>query len=89
MERPMKRTVSVILLFIMVSSLIFVSVSNLGRSLQNGGVTGVYPGIISSDQTWTKENSPYNVTGDFTVAKGATLTIEPAVIVELNGYTLR
>jgi hypothetical protein len=46
-------------------------------------------GIISSDITWTKADSPYNLTGSITVASGVTLTIEPGTVVDLNGYHLQ
>jgi hypothetical protein len=46
-------------------------------------------GLISSDVTWTQANSPYNLTSSITVASGATLTIEPATIVDLNGHYLQ
>jgi hypothetical protein len=45
-------------------------------------------GIIYSDTTWTKANSPYNMTGPTAIAKGATLTIEPGAVVNFNTYTL-
>jgi len=38
-------------------------------------------GVISSDTTWTKENSPYCLVDDLTVAYGVTLTIVPDVTV--------
>jgi hypothetical protein len=43
-------------------------------------------GIISSDTTWTKANSPYSLTGPVGVREGVTLTIEPGTTVNLNGY---
>lgn len=43
-------------------------------------------GIITSDTTWTKVNSPYNLTGNLAIDKGVILTIEPGVIVNLNKY---
>jgi hypothetical protein len=41
-------------------------------------------GLISSDVTWTKSNSPYIVTGNTLVNEGITLTIEPGVVVKFG-----
>jgi len=41
-------------------------------------------GIIRSDTTWTKANSPYSITGPVAIANGATLTIAPGVQVFFN-----
>ncbi len=49
------------------------------------GSTSVY-GIVSSDTTWTKADSPYNLIGPVGVASGATLTIEPGVVVNIGSY---
>lgn len=46
-------------------------------------------GIINSDTTWTKANSPYTFTGNILVSKGVILTIEPGVTVNFNGYYIR
>ncbi len=43
-------------------------------------------GIINSDTTWTKANSPYTLTGPVGVTEGVTLTIETGVTVNLNSY---
>lgn len=43
-------------------------------------------GTLASDVTWTKANSPYNLTGTVRVASGVTLTIEPGVTVNLGNY---
>lgn len=46
-------------------------------------------GIMSSDTTWTKSNSPYNLTGNILVDSGVTLTIEADTIVNFNDYYIR
>jgi hypothetical protein len=43
-------------------------------------------GIISSDITWTKENSPYTLTGNVLIDRGITLTIQPGAIIDLGGH---
>ncbi len=45
-------------------------------------------GIINSNTTWTKANSPYSLTGPTRVANGANLVIEAGVIVNFNSYSL-
>lgn len=44
--------------------------------------TTIPPGLISG--TWTKSSSPYKVTGDVTVPKDSTLTIEPGTVIEFQ-----
>ncbi|MGB9960451.1 MAG: hypothetical protein ACPLKQ_08070 [Candidatus Bathyarchaeales archaeon] len=46
-------------------------------------------GIINSDTTWTKSNSPYNLTGNILVDSGVTLTIEAGAVVNFNCYYMR
>jgi hypothetical protein len=46
-------------------------------------------GVISSDATWTKANSPYALTGSVAVNKEVTLTIEPGATVNLNNYYIQ
>ena len=41
--------------------------------------------LTGSDLTWTKEKSPYYVTGNILVEEGQTLTIEPGVNVQFAG----
>lgn len=43
-------------------------------------------GIIGSDTTWMKANSPYSLTGPVAVGSGVTLTIEAGATVNLNSY---
>jgi parallel beta-helix repeat protein len=42
-------------------------------------------GTLTGNITWTLANSPYVVVGNTTLAKGATLTIEPGVEVRVRG----
>ncbi len=41
-------------------------------------------GEISTDTVWTRNMSPYIVTGDITVAEDVTLTIEPGTVIEFK-----
>lgn len=43
-------------------------------------------GLITTNTTWTKSNSPYIVTGNIDVDTNATLTIEPGVVVKFDGF---
>jgi len=46
-------------------------------------------GILNSDTTWTKANSPYNLTGNVLVENGVTVTVEADAVVNLNGRYIR
>lgn len=46
-------------------------------------------GLITTDSTWTKANSPYILTGPVAVNQGVTLTIEPGVEVNLGEFYLQ
>jgi hypothetical protein len=46
-------------------------------------------GILTSDTTWTKANSPYTFSGNVLVSNGTILTIEAGVIVNLNSYFIQ
>ena len=56
-------------------------VSNTTQSYTN------VSGTIYQDTTWTLDNSPYMMTGSVTIAQGATLTIEPGVVVKGGNYS--
>jgi len=47
-----------------------------GTIIEGGNVSG----------TWKIEDSPYTITGDIRVPRGATLTIEPGVVVNFAGH---
>jgi hypothetical protein len=55
----------------------------LGLSSSASASTPV-SGTIATNTTWTLSGSPYVLTGDVLVKAGATLTIEPGVVVKLN-----
>ncbi|MEJ2703829.1 MAG: C10 family peptidase [Sedimentisphaerales bacterium] len=50
------------------------------------GIIGAFvpPGEVGG--MWTKQNSPYVVTGDVEVQRGRSLVIEPGVVVEFTGH---
>ena len=71
-----------VLITMLVSGLILVFATNFGIVQASIEVSG----IIASDTTWTKANSPYKLTGPVLVSNGVTLTIEAGVEVNLNGH---
>jgi hypothetical protein len=46
-------------------------------------------GIIDSNTTWRKADSPFTLTGPILVDKGVTLVVEAGVTVDLTGYYIR
>ncbi len=46
-------------------------------------------GIIFSDTIWTKTDSPIILTGPTAINVGVTVTIEPGVMVNINGYYIQ
>lgn len=81
----MKSFLRAFLVFILVSGLALAGIANFGVIQASTDVTG----IISSDTTWTKANSPYSLTGPMLVSEGVTLTIEPGVTVNFNEYYIK
>ena len=51
--------------------------------------TTEFSGLITTNMTWTKQQSPFVFTGPVTIVNGATLTIQPGVSIILGStYTL-
>ena len=59
----------------------FLGTLNVGT----GQTATLVTGVIDSDTEWTKEYSPYTLTGNILVSKGVTLTIEDGTTINLNG----
>jgi hypothetical protein len=66
----------------------FAQISGNEASNQLSGTPTNVSGNINSDTTWTVENSPYTLTGDVQIAYGSSLTIEPGVVINGQGYNL-
>ena len=84
-EEMKKKTVSAIaFLFVLLFS-------TLTAALHFGTVQAStnFNGIISSDTTWTKANSPYVFSGPVAVNNGVTLTIEAGTTVNMGSYYLQ
>lgn len=64
---------------------ILVSSANFAKAQTSTEVIG----ILNSDSSWTKANSPYTLTGPVAVNTGKTLTIEPGTTINLNNYYIQ
>lgn len=71
----MKHLLTASLVTLLICTLFFVSTEIVGATDVSG--------TVSSSATWTKEGSPYTLTGNLTVASGVTLTIEPSVVIQM------
>ena len=80
-----KSLLSALLTTILIGGLILVNAMRFGTVHAATEVTG----IISSDNTWTKANSPYSLIGPVGVHEGVTLTIEEGATVNLSTYYLQ
>jgi parallel beta-helix repeat protein len=79
-----KSFLSALLIVLMVSGLAFECNMHFGNAQSGTNESG----IIGSDTTWTKANSPYTLTGPVGIANGVTLTIESGVTVNLGSFYL-
>lgn len=80
----MNKSLSVAFLTIIIGLMLITSLS-LNVIHASTGVIG----IITSNQTWTKANSPYTLTGPTDIDRGVTVTIEAGATVDLNSYYIR
>jgi hypothetical protein len=68
-------------IFALISVLFTITISESAETPING--------IITSNTTWIKTNSPYTLQGPVAVDKGVTLTIEPGATVNLNNHYIQ
>jgi hypothetical protein len=78
----MKKQVSAIVLLITLASLLFTNYISVNAETPING-------IITSNTTWTKTNSPYTLQGPVAVNHGIILTLEPGVTVNLNNHYIQ
>jgi parallel beta-helix repeat protein len=78
-------SLSSLLTALLLVSLIMVSAVRFGTAQTSG--TSV-SGIIATDTTWTRANSPYTLIGNILVNTGATLTIQSGTTINLGSYYL-
>jgi parallel beta-helix repeat protein len=82
MSKIVKTLALSLTLIVVLSSLIIFDWIPLGLAQSGTNVSG----IISSDTTWTKANSPHNLVANVLVKEGVTLTVEAGANVNLNSY---
>lgn len=79
----MSKTFSIALILVLVVSSLLVTTSLPFGTAQSGTNES---GIISSDTTWTRAGSPYNLTGNVLISSGTTITVEKGTTLNFNGY---
>lgn len=57
--------------------------------IENIHAADSFHGIITSSATWTKANSPYTFDGPTAIERDVTITIEPGVTINLNGFYIQ
>jgi hypothetical protein len=70
-------------------TLLVISTLVSGFHFSSGQTPIEVKGIIDSNTTWTKADSPYTLVGPLAINKGITLTIEPGVTVNLKDYYIQ
>ncbi len=78
----MRKNGALFIVVLTLSTSMIVSTVNF-CSAQAGLVT-----FINTDTPWVKASSPYTLTGPIVVSTGVTLTVNPGVTIDLNGYYL-
>lgn len=73
---------SAFLVAVLFVGLVFIGSSRLKTARASTDVIGV----IGSNTTWTRAESPYELAGPVRVDSGVTLTVEPGAVVNLNGF---
>ncbi len=75
---------------VLIVTIVFGSAFFCVTQFAEGQTTGTQVnGILSSDTTWTKAGSPYNLTGNVLVSSGVTLTIQAGTVVNYYGYYIQ
>jgi RHS repeat-associated protein len=75
--RSARPRVALLLIVLQIGSILVATAPTAHAATHVSGTIGT--------QTWTLANSPYIVDGSVTFSSGATLTIEPGVVVKFNG----
>lgn len=81
----MKKTLSIFL----IALIVFSSLPLPLNLLCNAQASIINSTVITSDTTWTRAASPYNLTGPIAVSKGVTLRIEAGTTIILNKYYIQ
>jgi len=86
----LKKTFLGVLFAVLVSGLLIVGINfHVAKAVDYSSSGTSVGGIISQNTTWTLENSPYFFVDTVTVARNATLTIEPGVTVDIDFWSMR